>query len=186
MKFKFSVIKKNQILATAVTMMLVMAGYLNYRYDPTKPFDVEITGKMEDNLGDAIFVNSTNIEDVVETVAKNDEDYFIQTRIDRTNTYAEQIETYENIMLSDNISTEQKNQIQKEIKKINDIRNSISIAENLIKLKEFEDVVILVNTSSINVIVKSKELNKEDVAQIQNIVSREFEIEIEKIHITNK
>lgn len=186
MKFKFTVIKKNQILATAVTMMLVMAGYLNYRYDPTKPFDVEITGKMEDNLGDAIFVSSTNIEEAIEAGAKNSEDYFIQTRIDRTNTYAEQIETYENIIISDSISNEQKTKVQEEIKKINQIRNSISIAENLIKLKGFEDVVILVNTSSINVIVKAEELTKEQVAQIQNVVSREFEYEIEKIHITSK
>ena len=52
MKFKFTIIKKNQILATAVTMMLVMAGYLNYKYDPTRPFDVELTGKIEDNFVD--------------------------------------------------------------------------------------------------------------------------------------
>lgn len=186
MKFKFTIIKKNQILATAVTMMLVMAGYLNYKYDPTRPFDVELTGKIEDNLGDAIFVNSANIEDAIEVDVKSNEDYFIQTRIDRTNTYAEEIETYENIMMSNSVSEEQKSKVREEIKKINETRNSISIAENLIKLKGFDDVVILVNTSSVNVIVKSEELTKEQVAQIQNIISREFNIEIEKIHITNK
>lgn len=186
MKFKFTVIKKNQILITAVTMMLVIAGYLNYRYDPTKPFDNEITGKMEDNLGDAIFVTSTNLEEIIETSTKNSDDYFIQTRIDRTNTYAEQIETYESIMTSTSTSEEQKNKAQGEIEKINAIRNSISIAENLIKLKDIEDVVILVNVSSINVIVKSEELSKEQVIQIQNIVSREFDYEIEKTHITSK
>ena len=180
MNFKFTVIKKNQILA-------VMAGYLNYRYDPTKPFEVELTGKIEDNLGDAIFVNSTNIkEDVVEVFAKDNEDYFVQTRIDRANTYAEQIETYENIIMSNSVSEEQKNGAQEEINKINKIRNSITIAENLIKLKGFDEVVILVNTSSINVIVDEDELSKEQLAQIQNIVSREFNVEIEKIHITSK
>ncbi len=186
MKFKFTVIKKNQILITAVTMMLVMAGYLNYQYDPNKMFDTEITGKMEDNLGDAIFVTSTNVDGVVETFAKNTDNYFIETRIDRTNTYAEQIETYESIMTGEAATNEQKIKAQEEIENINKIRNSIFVAENLIKLKDFEDVVILVNTSSINVIVKSEELTKEQVAQIQNIVSREFEYEIEKIHITNK
>lgn len=186
MKFKFTVIKKNQILITAVTMMLVMAGYLNYRYDPTKPFDNEITGKMEDNFGDAIFVSSNNIQETIKSDVKNSDDYFIQTRIDRTNTYAEQIETYESIMTSTSTSEEQKNKAQEEIEKINATRNSILIAENLIKLKEIEDVVILVNVSSINVIVKSEELSKEQVAQIQNIVSREFNYEISKIHITNK
>lgn len=187
MNFKFTVIKKNQILAVAVTMMLVMAGYLNYRYDPTRPFDVELTGKIEDNLGDAIFVNSTNIEeDAVEVFAKDNEDYFVQTRIDRANTYAEQIEIYENIIMSDSVSEEQKSKAQEEINRINETRNSITIAENLIKLKGFDEVVILVNTSSVNVIVEDDELSKEQLAQIQNIVSREFDVEIDTIHITNK
>ncbi len=166
--------------------MLVMAGYLNYKYDPTRPFDVEITGKMEDNLGDAIFVNSTNVEEIIEVNNKNNEDYFIQTRIDRTNMYAEEIETYENILQANSIDNNQKIIAQEEIKKINDVRNSIVIAENLIKLKGFEDVVVLVNTSSINVIVKAEELTKQQVAQIQSIVSREFDFEIDKIYITNK
>ena len=29
-------IKKNQILASMVVLMLIVAGYLNYTYDPTK------------------------------------------------------------------------------------------------------------------------------------------------------
>lgn len=187
MNFKFTVIKKNQILAVAVTMMLVMAGYLNYRYDPTKPFDIELTGKIEDNLGDAIFVNSTNVEEeTVEVFIKENKDYFAQTRIDRANTYAEQIETYENIIMGDSVSEEQKIKAQEEINRINKIRNSITIAENLIKLKGLDEVVLLVNTSSINVIIDEDEPSKEQLAQIQNIVSREFEVEAEKIHITSE
>lgn len=192
MKCKFTVIKKNQILAVTIMMMLVTAGYLNYKYDPTKPFDVEITGKMEDSLGDAVFVNSDNIiqnvEEIVsnevETITKSRKDYFIETRIDRTNNYAEQIETYENILLSSTASEVQKENAQNEIKRINDIRNSISIAENLIKQKGFEDIVILVNSSSINAVVLADDLSGSEIVQIQNIIMREFEVEGSSIHIT--
>jgi len=69
---------------------------------------------------------------------------------------------------------------------INDIQNKIMIAENLIKLKDFEDVVILVNDSSINIIVKKENLEQYDVAQIQNIVSRELGANVENIHISNR
>lgn len=192
MKCKFTVIKKNQILAVTIMMMLVTAGYLNYKYDPTKPFDVEITGKMEDSLGDAVFVNSDNIiqnvEEIVsnevETITKSRKDYFIETRIDRTNNYAEQIETYENILLSSTASEVQKENAQNEIKRINDIRNSILIAENLIKQKGFEDIVILVNSSSINAVVLADDLSGSEIVQIQNIIMREFEVEGSSIHIT--
>ena len=88
--------------------------------------------------------------------------------------------------MSDSVSEEQKSKAQEEINRINETRNSITIAENLIKVKGFDEVVILVNTSSVNVIVEDDELSKEQLAQIQNIVSREFDVEIDTIHITNK
>ncbi len=217
MSFKFTVIKKNQILAGAVTLMLVTAGYLNYKYDPTKPYDVEVTGLIEENLGDAVLVdangviqdfqkeefnssnytvsndgtmpvfqNNTNVNtEKEEKVFKEIEDYFIATRIDRTNQYAEQIESYEMILEGANTSEAQKEKAQAEIERINQTRNSIMIAENLIQLKGFKDVVILVNENSINVIVASDDLSSSEVAQIQSVVINEFAVEIGNIHILN-
>ena len=60
------------------------------------------------------------------------------------------------------------------------------IAENLIKNKEVEDVIIFVNDQSISVIVKAEELTAEQIAQIQNIVARELKAEIDNIHISTK
>lgn len=232
MSFNFTVIKRNQILAGAVTLMFVTAGYLNYKYDPTKPYDVEVTGMIEENLGDAVLVdysvsddgttpvfqnntnltylkepkdnqtgslesanssntnlenasNDVNINEKDEKVFKEIDDYFIATRIDRTNNYAEQIESYENILNSSNVNDEQKNKAQEEIEKINGIRNSIMIAENLIKLKGFEDAIILVNDNSINVVVASENLTSAEVAQIQSIIVNEFSIDIGNVHIIN-
>ena len=66
------------------------------------------------------------------------------------------------------------------------IRNAIMIAENLIKNKGFQDLIIFINGDSISIIVKAKELKEEQIAQIQNIISRELKGEIENIHISNK
>lgn len=60
------------------------------------------------------------------------------------------------------------------------------ITENLIKTKGFEDLIIFINDSSINVIIKSKKLKAEQIAQIQNIVTRELKAKIDNIHISNK
>ena len=60
------------------------------------------------------------------------------------------------------------------------------IAENLIKTKGIEDLVIFANKDSINVIVKGKEPSRAEIAQIQNIISRELEADIADIHIMNK
>ena len=60
------------------------------------------------------------------------------------------------------------------------------ICENLIKTKGIEDVVIFVNDKSISVIVKADKLENDTIAQIQNIIAREMDAEIENIHISNK
>lgn len=60
------------------------------------------------------------------------------------------------------------------------------ICDNLIKTKGISDVVIFVNDKSINVIVKADTLEQDTIAQIQNIIAREMNAEIENIHISNK
>lgn len=183
----FKVIKKNQILVVAVLLMLVVAGYLNYQYDPNRVYDVELTGKIEDNLGDAVFVSSNQVETLDNFVeASTGEEYFIQTKIDRTNAYAEQIEIYEKMLENPQVSVEQQNVAQEEIKKINAERDAIIISENLIKLKGHDKVVVLVNQDSINVVIEADHLDSKQVAQIQNIIMHEFQTQTENIHITVK
>ena len=46
--------------------------------------------------------------------------------------------------------------------------------------------MIFVNGSSVSVIIGASELQQEEVAQIQNIISREMNVEIENIHIATK
>ena len=96
------------------------------------------------------------------------------------------IETYEKVINSSNASETQKQSATQEITKINNIKNSIMICENLIKTKGFENSVVFVNGESISAIIGASELSKEQVAQVQNIISREMNAKIENIHIANK
>lgn len=121
---------------------------------------------------------------VAKTTSKDT--YFVTSKLGRDTMYSQMIESYEKILEKETISSEQKSISQTEIKKINELKNSIMITENLIKTKGFEDVVIFVNDTSVNVIVKAEELTQEEAAQIQNIVARELKAEIDNIHISNK
>ena len=60
------------------------------------------------------------------------------------------------------------------------------LCENLIKNKGFGDVVIFANGDSINIIVRAEDLQTEQIAQIQNIILRELNCEMENIHISCK
>lgn len=74
--------------------------------------------------------------------------------------YSQMLESYQKILSNSQISETQKEISENEIKKINDTRNAIMIAENLIKNKGFQDLIIFINGDSISIIVKLKNLKK--------------------------
>lgn len=124
-------------------------------------------------------------KEVQETSTKQaDNDYFTRSKLERETMYSQMLETYTKILENGNISSEQKDIAENEIKNINNTKNAIMIAENLLATKGFENVVIFVNSPSVNVVIKGENLETEEVAQIQNIVQRELNTDIENIHIT--
>jgi len=114
------------------------------------------------------------------------DEYFTKSRLERDTMYSQIIESYQKILEKTSVSETQKATAQQEIIKINEQKNAIMITENLIKTKGFEDLIIFINDKSINIIIKAKELKKEEIDKIQNIATRELEAEINNIHISNK
>lgn len=96
------------------------------------------------------------------------------------------LESYQKMYEGETVSIEQKTMAANEIAKINATRNAIMISENLIKTKGISDIVIFVNDTQISVVIDAEELAPEQIAQIQNIVSREMKAQIENIHISCK
>lgn len=130
---------------------------------------------------------ASNITNEAETVQTNTEDYYFTTaKLERNTMYSESLETYQEMYNNINATAEAKADALSKINNINNTKNAIMIAENLIIAKGFEDVVIFSNEGSVSVIVKIAELKQEEVAQIQNIVSRELNVGADIIHISNK
>lgn len=124
---------------------------------------------------------SNNSKDI-----KDNSDYFTTSKLERDTMYSQMLASYENIMNSNNSLETQKQSATEEISKINNVKNSIMICENLIKTKGFEEVIVFVNGNSVSVIVDDTQLSTEKVAQIQNIISRELNTKVEDIHISSK
>ena len=199
------ILKKNQLIILVISLMLVTAGYLNFT--STNNNGAMETSKVAE-LGDATLVNSekveesskqniaeekekTNIDENKETKENEttqtvqEDTYFENSKLERENIYSQMLETYQEIYNNVNSTQEQKNEAIKEIANINEKRNSLMIAENLIKAKGIENIVIFANTNSVSVIVKAEKLEPEQIAQIQNIVARETKVKVENIHISD-
>lgn len=216
-----NILKKNQVIISAIAIMLIAAGYMNYTANTKDALEASaladteayaqlgdatlVSANVTDNttIGTAISTNTENTEntentgntenaenagdaEVTQTSSSSSDEYFTESRLEREKMYSQMLESYQNILENSQISETQKEISQNEIKNINDTKNAIMIAENLIKNKGFEDVVIFVNGESISVIIKGAEITPEQIAQIQNIVSRELSAEVDNIHISNK
>ena len=194
---KITILRKKEVLLGLLAIFFLVIGFFSYNPILKKNID-QISGVNNSNeeIGDVKLVSSNSIEgndiqdndnneEIIDNTIEN-EDYFIEAKMDRENTYSKSLEVYENIIENSNITSDQKIIAQNEISRITNERSTISISENLIKLKGFDDVVILKNDVGISVIVKSDVLQKEQVAQIQNIVEREFQVDGKNITITCK
>lgn len=203
------IFKRNQLIVLVISLMLIVAGYLNF----TENYNtVETSGVMAE-LGDATLVNaepianaisSENLEgeiaeavtdepnkieghDDLETLAQIAEDaYFTTSKLERESMYSQMLETYQEIYNNSGATAEQREEAISEISKINSTKNAIMIAENLISAKGFEKVVIFSNINSISVVVGKEKLEAEEIAQIQNIISRELNVTADLIHISTK
>lgn len=210
------IIKKNQLAILVISLMLITAGYLNYdstirgRAEETSTNALDIA-----SIGDAKLVSANAVEEnsvassvtyheeaentvnvisnTQETAAQiksdtnnNQKDYFATSKLERNIMYSQMIERYQKMLESSNTESEQKAIAQQEIDKINNLQNSIMIAENLLATKGFTDSIIFVNGDSINIIIGKSELTPNEIAQIQNIISRELNASVENIHISTK
>ena len=144
------------------------------------------TNSTSQNLLEQNNQSNENIETQETFAETSQDDYFVKSKLQRDTMYSQMLETYEKVLNSANSLETQKQTATQEITKINEIKNKIMICENLINTKGFENSVIFVNGESISVIIKAKEIQKEEIAQIQNIIEREMNVSIENIHISTK
>lgn len=188
--------KIKHIVLILMAVCLIGIGYLNYDYEPTIEVATTQNATNEASLGDVQLVNGNAVKEGIvpnddqQTTSTNSQtstdEYFSATRIERDTMYSQMLETYQKMVDSNEISNDQKAIAIQEINNITNCKNAIMIAENLIKNKNFEDVVILVSNNNASVIVKSSSLNPDQIAQIQNIVCRELNLQSQNITISQK
>ncbi len=199
MKTKLN-IKKSSIVVYVLALMLVTVGYWNYISKESQTIETvsmtqEEQNKVDEHLGDATLVsNNELIKEENENINKDenvndttkDNGYFEASKLSRDTMYSQTLETYKEMLNNSNVSEEQKTIVTQEITKLNQEKNAIMICENLLSTKGFKNSVIFVNVDSISVIIEAEELKTDEIAQIQNIISREMNAKVENIHIMTR
>lgn len=204
MNFLKSKENQKQILLCVIAITFIVLGTINLNSNVKNEefaegmLEVASRNVLEENLGDVELVSSaaivenesldstTSDEEKIEEIKSEDDNYFEETKLERNRMYSESIEIYQNILKNSELKEDQKLIATNEITKLTNMKNGILVCENLIKNKGMDDVVILENNGIINVVVKSSYLKKEEVSQIQNIIERHLNVDVQNISITRK
>lgn len=192
-----TIVKRSTLALLSVGLMLTVAGYINYKYNPEREKNlgqtVYVNGKDNFDTGNVSIYSEENKDKADSSINTNanattEESAISVFKYDRDNMFSEQIETYNKMINNENTNKDKINEYQQQLSELIKKKNLITMVENVIKSKGIEDIVIIpTNNENINVVVKSKEeLKPEQIAQIQQILVDQLGANANKLSITTK
>ena len=207
------ILKKNQVIITALAIMIAVAGYLNFTEEKSDMALSNLTEELtyadmenslldlsEEDLADYAKQETLTVSDQGE-VAVNGEvspdagkavmvsntiqsDFFSSARLTREQTRAKNKEILMEIVNNENVSEIQKEEAVNSIVSLTEISEMESATEILLEAKGFTDTVVSIVDGNADIIVNANELTEQQIAQIQDIVKRKTEFLAENIVIT--
>ena len=207
-------IKRNQVMITALLVMVMVAGYLNFAevrngqssemassYDDKGDMysalvqDGEIVVFADDEDMD---VFSENGYDMITAQAEEDDTgaalfvnsqeeesvFFVQAKLEREQARAKQQDMLTEMMNNDNLTAEEISKCSENMLTIQQRIEKETAAEAMIKSKGFGNVYVRIDDETVDVVVDKNELTDADIAQIEDIVKRKTSMSSDKIRIS--
>ncbi|WP_250277671.1 SpoIIIAH-like family protein [[Clostridium] colinum] len=202
--------KRNQVIITALVVMVGAAGYLNYVGNSTETAEVvltddgDITGLVPDSdlYGEELVHNkeektvdanatasNENEDDAGKAVFvnnSNDTSYFVQAKLEREQARAKQKDILTEMINNSNIEQDKKATAADEMLKIQERIEKETAAEAMIEAKGFKEVYVRIDDETVDVVVNKTELSEAEIAQIEDIIKRKTGATVDKIRISPK
>ncbi|HEX2946433.1 MAG TPA: SpoIIIAH-like family protein [Clostridia bacterium] len=187
------VFKRKQIVISALILMIVVAGYLQYSYRQGST-----SANTDGTLGEAVYVDNEIANegldgtDVAEnentqlnvTASKIANDYFVQAKMDKEQSRSENSESLKAIVDDVNSNDEIKAEAQAKMLALSENSEKEMRIETLINKMGFDDTFVLfADSGSVDIVIKTPSLSSSQTAQITDIVTRQGGVEVEDIHI---
>ena len=159
-------------IIVALTVLLVGAGYINWRYNNADTTPV--------NAG----VNTTAKATTKPTASDASvATFFSNYKLDRETNRKDELDYLNQVINNAKTDTETLKAAQQQKLDITKVMEQETSIEGLLQAKGFKDVAVTFHDASINVIVGTKELAENQVAQILDIVKRASGQKAENIKI---
>lgn len=201
------IFKKNQIIITALAVMIAVAGYINY--SDSRLTAEDDSGKTAEDTADASAVlediesldldigddaalsdtgEDTETQETSETpgeaVLTGASTYMAQAKISREQVRAQNKETLNSIINNTELSEEERQDAVESMVNMTDLVEKEAAAELLLEAKGFENAVVNLTGETADIVIPQTEIDEASRAQIEDIVKRKTGVSPENIVIT--
>lgn len=207
-------VKRNQVVVTALAVMIAAAGYLNFQetksaegtktaMELTEEGDMaalmeedyaalpdDMPTETEEGALDPLTAEaSTTTGDGAAVFASADTSddasrYFAEAKLDREQSRAKQKEILTEMLNNSNVSESQKNVCSDSMLELQERIEKETAAEAMIEAKGFSQAYVRMDDDTVDVVVDKDTLTDTEVAQIQDIVKRKTGYTAEQIRIS--
>ena len=204
------VLKKKEVIAAALVVLIGVAGYLNWSYQDTIRVsdggsyieDAKKLGEAEYVSGDKKDVADTESPENVQSEkqgtekketekkadAKTEEtvasaEYFTEAKMAKDNSRSKALEILNQTATNESFEGDVRKQAQNKIVSIAENTEKETIIENVAKAKGYKDISVYIDGESVEIIVKKNNFSSEDVKTIKEIVTSELDTSAKNIKI---
>ncbi len=205
------VIKRNQVVVTALAVMIAAAGYLNFQESRSSEGNQTALQLTEEGdvaalvdysaLPDDISAEDITLDPITAEVAETtgdgaavyvsagassltDSGYFAEAKLDREQSRAKQKDILTEMLNNENISQEQKDKCSENMMQLQERIEKETAAEAMIESKGFKEAYVRMDDDTVDVVVDKENLTDAEVAQIEDIVKRKTGYDASKIRIS--
>lgn len=203
------ILKKNQIIITALAIMIAVAGYINYKdlvsknAKDTKVSNVSLSlGETDAQTGDllsndaepddfsvtdpgaAVLTGGSTSIGSSSSTSTRQSDFIISAKLDREQVRAANKESLLDIINNTALDEASKAEAVSRMIALTDIAEREAAAELLLEAKGFTDVIVSITDEQADVVVYRASLSDTERAQIEDIIKRKSGVSVENITIS--
>ncbi len=170
------ILKKKEIVAAALVVLIGVAGYLNWSYQDTiRVTDGEALEEAK-RLGEAQYVSSSEGTDA-------DDGYFSEAKMEKENARAESLEILEQTANNQEFDEDIRKKAQQQILDMARAVEKEAAIENAAKAKGYEEISVYIDGGNVDIMVRKEAFSEEDVLKLKDIAASSLESDPETVKI---
>ena len=203
------ILKKKEIIAASLVVLIGVAGYLNWSYQDTiKVRDGESYVETGRKLGEAQYVSSNeeveenapegeaaetsggengdngeNTEEAPAEETSADADYFDRAKLNREESRSKSLEILNQTAQNDSFDEEIRKKAGDKILTVADNVQKESEIEGIAQSKGYTEICVYVDGSDANVVVRKDGFNNDDVVKLTELVTDHLKISAQNVKI---